>query len=746
MISSEYNTLGITGNQTASGSERKEDPYMSSRQYLADELERLRLIFRKYIWDNSESGITAAYPGVVLSKEEICSLLGDVNPEEQDNGLLEDELYKLDKHIDGRLEASKLSGIHLSVPHLSRLLNLSRFEEKCLIACIAPELDHRYEKVYGFLGDDTAIKSPSINLLMKMFLSSDEERIEARKVFSTQAPLVRLLMEQGNDLSDNCIPLISRHLKLDDWVVNYLVDVNILDSRLAHVAEFIPAVNQRKNSSPNPVSDNILRFMDYYRNGSTSRSQMFYFYGPDGAGKKEYVFTVCDWLGLPLITADVEKLVSMEMPFDESLRLLGRQVRISGSVLCLENFQLLVSEGHSQQFRINRILQMLHEFSRTTFILGRTQWQLSNTDSRFAFVAVEYPYPSATERKEYWDEFSRRYLLDENLNLDNFSEVFRFTPGQIENVLRLGETYSVWNGADNGKIDSNGLTNACYTQSNRKLGELAAKMKTLYTLDMLVLPEDQMSQMKEICRQVKYRSIVYEKWGFEKRLVLGKGLNILFSGPPGSGKTMAAEVIANEIGLEIYKIDVSRVISKYIGETEKNLSEIFQEAETSNAILFFDEADALFGKRSEVKDSHDRYANVEIGYLLQRMEEYKGIVILATNLNQNIDEAFLRRLHFNVQFPFPDKEQRRLIWKGMFPAGAPVDSKLDYDFLAEKLVLAGGNIKNIVLNAAFYAAYEECPIGIKQILLAARREYKKMGKTFLKSDFDPYYQLIEVMK
>lgn len=746
MISSEFNKLPPKGNQPSSGSGRIAEPYMSSRQYLTDELERFRLILRKYIRDNSQRDITAAYPGVVLSKEEICSLLGDINPEEQDSGLLEVELDKLNINIGKRLEASKLSGIHLSVPHLSRLLSLDQFEEKCLIASIAPELDRSFEKVYGYLEDNSSIKSPSINLLMKMFLSSEEERIEARKVFSAQAPLVRLLMEPGNDLSDNCIPLISRHLKLDDWVVNHLLDICILDSRLVHAAELISAADKTKSKNPNSVNDNILSFMDYYRNGRTSRSQILYFFGPEGAGKKEYVLTVCRELGLPLITADMEKLINTEIPFDESLRLLGRQVRISGSILCLENFQLLVSEERSQQFRINGILQMLYEFSQTTFILGRTQWQLSNTDGRFAFVAVEYPYPSATERKGYWDEFSRSYLLDTNLKLDDFSEFFRFTPGQIENVLRLGETYSVWNGAVNGKIDTNGLTKACYIQSNRKLGELAAKMKTLCTLDMLVLPEDQMSQMKEICRQVKYRSIVYEKWGFEKRLTLGKGLNIMFSGPPGSGKTMAAEAIANEIGLEIYKIDVSRVISKYIGETEKNLSEIFREAEDSNAILFFDEADALFGKRSEVKDSHDRYANVETGYLLQRMEEYMGLVILATNLNQNIDEAFLRRLHFHIQFPFPDKEQRRLIWRGMFPAGVPLDSTLDYDFLADKLAVAGGNIKNIVLNAAFYAAYEECPIGIKQILLAASREYKKMGKTFLKSDFAPYYQLIEVKK
>lgn len=744
MISSENNATDIPENQGNMDSNQKPIEYASSREYLLDELCRLDLVLRRYIRDDKEEGCTTLYAGVVLSKEEICDLLDDKKTFAQETSI-EERLSELDEQIAKRLEASKACRRHISLPYLSRLLGLSLFEQRCLIACMAPEIDPKYEKVYGYFENDTSIKNPSINLMMNIFLSTEDERIEARKLFSLQAPLVRLLLESRNDLSDNCIPLISRHLKLDDWVVNYLLDINILDSRLIHVAEMIQT-GQRENISTNTENVRILRFIDYYRNGRTKRNQILYFYGPDGAGKKEYVLSVCEYLGLPLIVTDLEKILSNDLPFDEILKLLGRQIKISDGILCLENFQLLVSDERSQQIRINRILQMLHEFSETTFILGRTQWHLTNTDSRFAFIAEEYPYPSATERKKYWQELSKKYQLDEKLNLNNFSEVFQFTPGQIENVLKLGENYSVWNGSSDGRIEANDLTNACYTQTNKKLGELAKRIEALYTMEMLVLPEDQMLQMKEICRQVKYRSIVYEKWGFEKRLALGKGLNILFSGPPGSGKTMAAEVIANEIGLEIYKIDVSRVVSKYIGETEKNLGQIFHEAETSNVILFFDEADALFGKRSEVKDSHDRYANVEIGYLLQRMEEYKGIVILATNLNQNIDEAFLRRLHFNIAFPFPDKEQRKLIWLSIFPSGAPVEDNLDYDFLAEKFVMAGGNIKNIALNAAFYAAHAGCPIGIKQIMQAAKREYKKMGKTFLKSDFDPYYQLIEVVK
>jgi SpoVK/Ycf46/Vps4 family AAA+-type ATPase len=238
--------------------------------------------------------------------------------------------------------------------------------------------------------------------------------------------------------------------------------------------------------------------------------------------------------------------------------------------------------------------------------------------------------------------------------------------------------------------------------------------------------------------------MVYIDWGFDKKLSLGKGLNVLFSGPSGTGKTMAAEIIAKDARLDLYKIDLSSVVSKYIGETEKNLNKIFNEAETSNAILFFDEADALFGKRSEVKDAHDRYANIEIGYLLQKMEEYEGIVILATNLNGNIDDAFLRRMQFVIEFPFPDEKLRLQIWNRIFPKDAPLAEDINYKFFSERLKLAGGNIKNVALAAAFQAAEESCEIGMRQIMHATKREYQKIGKPFLRVDFEPYYKLIEL--
>jgi SpoVK/Ycf46/Vps4 family AAA+-type ATPase len=222
--------------------------------------------------------------------------------------------------------------------------------------------------------------------------------------------------------------------------------------------------------------------------------------------------------------------------------------------------------------------------------------------------------------------------------------------------------------------------------------------------------------------------VVHDAWDFKRRLALGSGLNVLFSGSPGTGKTMAASVIANDLGLDLYKVDLSQVVSKYIGETEKNLRQIFAEARASSSILFFDEADALFGSRSEVRDAHDRYANIETGYLLQKMDEYDGIAVLATNLRNNIDEAFLRRLHVVIDFPFPDEGDRRSIWEVALPDAAPLADEVDFGVLSRH-ELAGGSIRNIAVGAAFAAAVAGGPIGMAELEAAARAEFRKLGRT-----------------
>ena len=257
-----------------------------------------------------------------------------------------------------------------------------------------------------------------------------------------------------------------------------------------------------------------------------------------------------------------------------------------------------------------------------------------------------------------------------------------------------------------------------------------------------MLPPRELQQLREICNSVVHWPKVHGDWGFRRKLGHGRALAALFTGRSGTGKTMAASIIARALELDLYKIDLAAVVSKYIGETEKNLDRIFAEGQTSNAVLFFDEADALFGKRSEVKDAHDRYANIEVAFLLQRIEAYEGLVVLASNLARNIDEAFARRMRHTVEFPFPDAAHREQIWRGVFPREAPLAADVDFGFLAQRFDIAGGSIRNVALAAAFLAAEDDSEIGMPHLIRAMAREMQKLGRLPARADFGGYYDLI----
>ncbi|SDL88615.1 ATP-binding protein [Paenibacillus jilunlii] len=715
-------------------------PYTSNYEHLAEELQLLDLRLKLRMLEAPQLDSE-----LVLMNEEIRSLLNAESSEEDDKEHLTTKAGHLEQRIAARLEASSGQEVQLMLPQVADSLNLSGLEVSILVACLAPELDRKYERIYAFLQNDMSDQRPTAGFVLRLFTGSAEERLSARLLFDVNAPLMKLLLERRGEYGDSRIPLIARPLKLEDWTVNMLLGYEVLDERLAKVAGLSTLAIPPHARFPEELEQNLLRFVKHYGSGKERKAgSLLYCSGPDEEGKLSGIREVCGKLGLSLLVADMDKLLLSEADFSEMLRLLGRHTLLENAALCFTGFDSIVTEDDRHLLKRRLLMEMLEAYVPLTFILGEAQWRISFTGVQLNFMQIDFPIPDEAERKQTWATFGQEYRLSPQMDLADFSGSFRFTAGQIRAALAGGENIAVWNGSSGAEVSVSDLYQACYFQSSRKIQALATKIRAMYTWDMLVLPDEQLSQLREICRQVKYRPLVYGEWGFAGRLSLGRGLNILFSGPPGSGKTMAAEVIATELNLEIYKIDVSQIVSKYIGETEKNLSRIFDEAETSNAILFFDEADALFGKRSEVKDAHDRYANVEISYLLQKMEEYTGIVILATNLNQNLDDAFARRLHFKLEFPFPEKKQRGLIWRGMFPRGAPLDPDMDYDFMADKFILAGGNIKNIALNAAFYAAHEGCPIGMKQIMLAAKREYLKLGRTFLQSDYAPYHKLIEV--
>jgi hypothetical protein len=368
---------------------------------------------------------------------------------------------------------------------------------------------------------------------------------------------------------------------------------------------------------------------------------------------------------------------------------------------------------------------------------ARTLWpfhELANPP-----VAIHFPVPSYELRQALWRAALDGHVAHNGRLPAELADRFRLTPGQIAQAAHTAQQRAWLRNGPDTTPDRADLFEGCRLQSNPALGQLATKIVSPYHWDDLVLPEPQMSQLHAIESHVRYAHRVYHEWGFGAKLALGKGLTALFSGPSGTGKTMAAGILARSLGLDMYKIDLSGVVSKYIGETEKNLSRIFEEARTANAILFFDEADALFGKRSEVKDAHDRYANIEISYLLQKMEEYDGVAILATNLSQNLDEAFSRRMQFVLEFPLPQAADRERIWRGLFPANAPRSDTIDFSFLAEQFELTGGTIKNCVLAAAFLAAEEGVPIAMPHLIQGVVREFGKLGRPLTRASFAEYF-------
>jgi hypothetical protein len=349
-------------------------------------------------------------------------------------------------------------------------------------------------------------------------------------------------------------------------------------------------------------------------------------------------------------------------------------------------------------------------------------------------VAVSFALAPATGRAAQWRAaLAAAGLAADPPAVEALAAGFRLSGRQIAQALAGARAAARWRAAGEGTApepDTADLFAAARAQSGQDLAALARRVGLRQGRADLVLPEEAMARLDDFCARARLRPLVHERWGFERKLATGRGLTALFAGPSGTGKTMAAAVVAGELGLDLYRIDLSQVVSKYIGETEKNLDRVFAAAESANAVLFFDEADALFGRRSEVKDAHDRFANIEIGYLLQKMDEYEGIAVLATNLRQNMDEAFIRRLQVVVEFPFPGEAERRRIWAGAFPPEAPLAPDVDFDWLAREVRLSGGKIRNIALGAAFGAARLGVPIGMGLLREAARREYEKAGQVW----------------
>ena len=710
------------------------EPFESSLEHVLAELERIDLLIRAQVerargtfQDQGE------LQGLYISEQELDALLAEPaglprwaavphRPE------VEEALERLDQGIAARKASTS---VELRLEELARRFELTPFDVDALLITLAPEVDLRYERLFAYLQDDVTKRRPSFDLVLNLLCPTFEDKLAARGRLS--GPLLEhRLVEAFDDPSRPQPPLLARYLRADPRVAAWLFGDDAVDARIAPYARRVePAARLEDLVQETALKERLLALADQEGN------RVLHLQGPSGVGKETTAEALCLEMGLLLVTLDLERLLAApEETFETVAELAAREAVLQGAALFCSGFDLLLADDKAG--RRGRFLSILERRNGLTFLAGEAGWEPSDALHGAAFTRVEIPVPGHGERLELW----RRALPEAGeLDLDAIASKFRFTGGRIRDAAATARSLARARDPQEGMLTEADLYAACRLQSSQKLATLAQKIAPRYRWNDIVLPAARMEQLREICNTLRYRSRVYEDWGFGGKLAMGKGLNVLFSGPSGTGKTMAAEILASDLGLDLYKIDLSSVISKYIGETEKNLSRIFDEGRASNAILFFDEADAVFGKRTEVKDAHDRYANIEVSYLLQRMEEYEGMVILASNLRKNMDDAFVRRLHFTVEFPFPAETDRRRIWDGLWPADLPRSADLDLGFMASRFELPGGNIRNIALASAFLAAADGGVVNMSHLIRATQREYQKMGKVMLSGEFGEYERL-----
>ncbi|SEB76929.1 ATPase family associated with various cellular activities (AAA) [Streptomyces sp. 2131.1] len=592
---------------------------------------------------------------------------------------------------------------------------LTPLDTEILLIALVPDLDDRFEAFYGYLNDDVTRRRPSIGLALGLCGVSPADAA-ARGRLAAGAPLRDGGLLLAEDLDR---PFLSRALRVPDRVTAHLLGDDTRDPRLADVTAPWEAVG----GVGDPAA--LARVL-------AGGVPLVYLSEDQGGAGTALAASALERAGRSVLGVDLARLAADPAPAD-AVRTLVREARLTGAGLVCAPLDA-VSREHPQ------LLRLLTATPVPAVMVGRVPWDASWSGVPPLLVHAPRVEPSA--RGALWGEAYRRTgsgAVPVGIDPDHLLAPFLLTPEQVR-----GAALSAAQAArlDGGTLTPDHVRRGARAQNAAGLDRLARRIEPTVTWDDLVLPPDAHAQLRELTARARHRDRVLGEWAMRPGGGRGRGVSALFAGDSGTGKTMSAEVIAADLGLDLYTVDLATVIDKYVGETEKNLERIFTEAAGVNGVLLFDEADAIFGKRSDVKDAHDRYANVESAYLLQRMESFDGLAILATNLRANLDDAFTRRLDLVIDFPVPDPAQRLLLWNRCLGTVLPRAADLDLAFCAENFELAGGNIRSIAVTAAYLAADTDGAVTMATLIHAVQREYQKLGRLTLASEFGPYLGLI----
>lgn len=707
------------------------EPYDDYADYISDLVKQVEIMILCYIsFTKKPNEVLDGFESIKIDKEQIKEIL---NHEENDDirqkkERLREDFDKATFYIHQRAKSSISEGKNFAIDYISKIYNLSDLERFALILSLSPIIDSKYYKVFSYLQEDKNERILSYETALKIyFLTKDASDIDN-------------YYEIKEDLSYkmNTYCFNNNSLCVDDRLASFILSNALYNLSQRGIESYIPM-----NADELPVQEEIAqKISDVMKECESMQEGVFlHLSGCETIGKRTQVKRVAQITNMPAIIVDLSQISRGDnFDFYNSITTAGRETCIKEGFLCICNFDELLRDEEEGEKYIRLLLDLSQRYSKFTFILSNQE--IKNRSVIRDRLWLEIPMPSLTkdESIHLWDLLLKEINPDEDVKSFEMANKFSFTPGQIRGTIEECKKLAIWDQKE--KITVKDICKCAYTQIVHNLEEKATLIYTKHNWSQLVLAKEQKEMLKNACDQIRYKHIVYDDWGFNKRINYGKGVSMLFAGPPGTGKTMAAQVVAEDLDIEIYKVDLSKIVSKYIGETEKNLDKLFSEAKKSNVILFFDETDALLGKRTEVKDSHDKNANLETSYLLQKMEEYDGITIMSTNYLENIDQAFFRRLSYVVHFPFPDVEARKEIWIKMFPQSTPLSDDIDFDYLASQFEISGGNIKNIAVTAAFLAAKQSGEIKMKHILKAVKYELTKQGKILLKEDFGEHSYMV----
>ena len=691
------------------------EPYNDMHEHLDDVRIWLDLCIHERLSAEAESGTDSSIPGWAMSAKRARSLLGDAGSNNNNESLREARAH-IEVIMAKRMDISRNEGLISKLVIVSQVFKLNELEWKILMIVLAAELDDRYARIFGFLNDDLSRRRPTASILRQLLLSDNQLAWDVREILEGDGPLARyqLVMTDGND----SVAGSEAGLMIAPDLVSYLVK-DTVEYSTNYAISLLLSQHQQViydiyDTETKALKEKLKLWREY--SSQDNRRPVILLVGERDT-LKWFTSTSCNehnnvvvLNALLLSDQGVEQL-------QDSIFAVARLAKLHDAIVVITGLHLLQPAFRASIETI--LLETIYPLVFRIVIHGDNQWTIP---AGVPAWRIERVTPSAQTRAKYWLKHAR--LANINLtesDADTLAAVVRFDEADIESVVQICDSTA------NGKNAFESLKEAARKVASSAIPRMARCINSECTWDDIILPEHVLSSLKQIPSHIHCAAQVMENWGYASRMPYGRGITALFSGSSGTGKTMAAQIIARDLGVALYQVDLSKTISKYIGETEKNLDVIFDAAERSSAVLLFDEADALFGKRTEVKDAHDRYANVEVAYLLQRMETYSGLAILTSNLKQNMDHGFLRRLRFVIDFPAPDAKHREQIWKRVFPANVPFDDDINVKFLAHKLKLTGGHIQQISVRAAFAGAADGGVVTMRHIIQATREELTKVG-------------------